>query len=359
MCMLTSLLVTMATGSVARVALVTGGTKGIGLGIARGLGEANYRVHLTGRTAHGPTGSLEAAASAVRAAGGEAVVHQCDHSNPSAIQALFDEVLKMEPDGIDLCVHAMMQTEACAAHTLLIIPCRIAVRRLVNNVYPAVDILGDTLRSGKTKFWQLPATTFADVNDVGLTAHYTASAIYAKAMVPKGRGLIIQVSSPGGLFYFFTAAYSTGKAALDRMTTDLAHELRGTGLGCVGLYPGMVATEKFEAFAKEGVAGITTEALQATGETPLYSGRAVAKLAEDAFSSAARLEALSGTIQWTAEVAVAHDIKDEKGRQPLSSRSLRRVTGLDFLPASWVVPWFVLRFLSPKYPSTKTVKGEL
>ena len=181
--MLTSLLVTMATGSVARVALVTGGTKGIGLGIARGLGEANYRVHLTGRTAHGPIEALRLQQVLCVQLGGEAVVHQCDHSNPSAIQALFDEVLKMEPDGIDQ-RHAMMQTQACAAHTLLIIPCRTAVRRLVNNVYPAVDILGDTLRSGKTKFWQLPATSFADVNDVGLTAHYTASAIYAKAMVP-------------------------------------------------------------------------------------------------------------------------------------------------------------------------------
>lgn len=304
-----------------RVALVTGATKGIGLGIARGLGEARYRVHITGRTESGP-GSLEAAAVAVTAAGGECITHVVDHSDDKAIASLFETVLSNEPDGIDL---------------------------LVNNVYPAVSMLGDAFRSGKMKFWELPASSFADVNDVGLTAHYTASAHYAKAMVPRKRGLIIQVSSPGGLFYFFTAAYSTGKAALDRMTTDLAHELRGTNVGCIGLYPGLVATEKFQGFAQEGLLGMTPESIEKDAETPLYSGRAVVKLADEAMASEEKLDALSGTIQWTAEVAVEHGLTDERGRQPLSSRTLRKVTGLGILPSSWVVPWFVLRWLSPRY----------
>jgi NAD(P)-dependent dehydrogenase (short-subunit alcohol dehydrogenase family) len=62
-----------AAASASRVALVTGATKGIGLGIARGLAEKQYRVHITGRTVSGP-GSLETAAEAIRAAGGECVV---------------------------------------------------------------------------------------------------------------------------------------------------------------------------------------------------------------------------------------------------------------------------------------------
>ena len=227
-----------------RVALVTGATKGIGLGIARGLGEASYRVHITGRTTGGP-GGLIAAAEAVRAAGGECITHSVDHTDPAAIETLFATVLAAEPEGIDL---------------------------LVNNVYPAVDALGEALAAGRTKFWQLEPSTFAETNDVGLGAHYIASALYAKAMVPRGRGLIVMVSSPAGLFYFFTAAYSTGKAALDRLTTDLAHELRGTGLGCIGLWPGLVATEKFQAFAERGLIGMTPDSLAKEGETPLYSG---------------------------------------------------------------------------------------
>lgn len=113
------------------------------------------------------------------AAGGECITHKVDHADSAAIASLFHEVFAAEPNGIDV---------------------------LVNNVYPAVSSLGDSFRSGKMKFWELPTSEFADVNTVGLTAHYTASAHYAKAMIPRGRGLIIQVSSPGGLFYFFTAA---------------------------------------------------------------------------------------------------------------------------------------------------------
>ena len=320
------------SASATRVALVTGATKGIGLGIARGLGEKAYRVHITGRSLTGE-GSLETAAAAVKASGGECVVHCVDHSDPAAIEALFERIKEAEPEGVDL---------------------------LVNNVYPAVNSLGDVLRSGKGKFWELPATTFADVNTVGLTAHYVASASYAKWMLPlKKDGLIVMVSSPGGLFYFFTAAYSTGKAALDRMTTDLAHELRGSAIGCVGLWPGLVQTEKFVGFAEEGLFGMTPDSLARDGETPLYSGRAVAALAEDARSSPARLDEISGTIQWSAEVALAHGFTDEHGRQPLSSRSLRKVAGLAWLPASWVVPWAILRFLSPRYPNTKPARDEL
>lgn len=104
---------------------------------------------------------------------------------------------------------------------------------------------------------------------------------------------------------------------------------------------------------------MTPESLDKDGETPLYSGRAVVKLADEARSGPDTLDALSGTIQWTAEVAVQHGLTDEKGRQPLSSRTLRKVTGLSFLPASWVVPWFVLRFLSPRYPKRDAEKSEL
>jgi NAD(P)-dependent dehydrogenase (short-subunit alcohol dehydrogenase family) len=104
------LLVALAMSSATRVALVTGATKGIGLGIARGLGEQKWRVHITGRTAKGE-GSLQAAAAAVKEMGGECITHKVDHSDPESISMLFETVFAAEPDGVDL---------------------------LVNNVYPAV-----------------------------------------------------------------------------------------------------------------------------------------------------------------------------------------------------------------------------
>jgi len=304
-----------------RVAVVTGATKGIGLGIARGLGEAGWRVHVTGRTATGP-GSLDAAVAAIQAAGGEGVAHVVDHSDSTAVSSLFERVFAAETDGVDL---------------------------LVNNCYPSVSSLGDTLRTGVSKFWQLPPSAYADTNDVGVTAHYEASVHYAREMVPRGRGTIVMVSSPGGLFYFFTAAYSTGKAALDRLTTDLAHELRGTGVGCLGLYPGLVATEKFQEFAEEGLWNLSQQKLEKAGETPLYSGRAVAALAADC-ADPARQRAFSGTVQWTGELALRYGLTDERGRRPLSGRTLSVLLGARWLPDSWVVPWWVLRLMSPRYP---------
>ena len=87
------------------------------------------------------------------------------------------------------------------------------------------------------------------------------------------------------------------------------------------------------------------------GETLLYSGRAVAALADEVASSAGRAEELSGTIQWSAELAVRYGFTDEQGRQPLSARTLRRAVSAQWLPVSWVVPWWLLRLISPRYPA--------
>ena len=45
-------------------------------------------------------------------------------------------------------------------------------------------------------------------------------------MVPRGRGLIVNISSSGAQEYAWHVAYGVGKAALDRLTADSAHELR-------------------------------------------------------------------------------------------------------------------------------------
>ena len=49
-------------------------------------------------------------------------------------------------------------------------------------------------------------------------------------MVPRGDGIIVNISSPGGLTYLFNTAYGVGKAAQDRMSQDFNMELKGTGV---------------------------------------------------------------------------------------------------------------------------------
>jgi len=62
-------------------------------------------------------------------------------------------------------------------------------------------------------------------------------------MVSRGAGIIVNISSPGGLRYLFNTAYGVGKAAQDRMSQDFNVELKGTGVYALAVWPGAVKTE--------------------------------------------------------------------------------------------------------------------
>ena len=65
-------------------------------------------------------------------------------------------------------------------------------------------------------------------------------------MTENKTGLIINVSSGGGLRYLFNVAYGVGKAACDRMAADCAIELKKHNVAMVSLWPGAVKTEKVQ-----------------------------------------------------------------------------------------------------------------
>ena len=62
-------------------------------------------------------------------------------------------------------------------------------------------------------------------------------------MVRRQGGLIVTISSIGGLRYFFNVSYGAGKAACDRIATDIAIELKGQNVASISLWPGPVRTE--------------------------------------------------------------------------------------------------------------------
>ena len=66
---------------------------------------------------------------------------------------------------------------------------------------------------------------------------------YNRIMTKNKCGLIVNVSSTGGLTYLHNVAYGVGKAALDRMTQDTAIELKRHNVHVIGLWPGPVKTE--------------------------------------------------------------------------------------------------------------------
>jgi NAD(P)-dependent dehydrogenase (short-subunit alcohol dehydrogenase family) len=123
---------------------------------------------------------------------------------------------------------------------------------------------------------------------------------------------MINVSSPGGQVYHFSACYGAGKAGLDRLTADMAVELEPKGIPAIVLYPGSVATE----FIRDAAKGREMDLSQA--QTPLLVGRtAAALLASD------DLMKRSGTIQWVEDLAEEFDVVDENGTRPTEGYARR------------------------------------
>ena len=282
-----------------KIALVTGATRGLGKGIATGLGEAGATVYITGRTlAASPetTGSLEETAAAVDQAGGVAIALQVDHSDDDQIKALFDRIQADQNGQLDL---------------------------LVNNAYAGVP----AIRSAYGKpFWEADPNFWDACNGVGLRSHYVASVYAARLMVPHRRGLICTLSSWGGLSYLFGVPYGVGKAACDRLAADMAVELKPHQVTSLSIWPGIVGTELMTQFAAEMGLGDGSDAQAGAikdhynWETPLLTGRAIAALAADA-----NVLRRTGQVQIVAEWAREYGVVDAGGDRPASLRSLRFV----------------------------------
>jgi dehydrogenase/reductase SDR family protein 1 len=256
------------------VAVVTGATRGIGRGIAQALGELGATVWVTGRSSGSGELTVEGTARLVDRAGGHGVPVQCDHGDDRQIAALFERV-SSEAGSIDV---------------------------LVNNVFKIPD---PPVWSGG--FWQHPVGIWDDQVGIGLRAHYVASWHAAPLLFAAAPGsVILNVSSPGGQSYHFSASYGAGKAGLDRLTADMALELHDHGVAAVALYPGWVATE----FAANWADRLGRDL--STAQTPLLVGRTAAALV----SSPDILER-SGTIQRVDALAVEFGITEE--RQPANA----------------------------------------
>ena len=197
-----------------KVAVVTGTSKGIGKGVAEGLGEAGCIVYLTGRSTSSddPPAPLtvEATAKAVNAFGGTGIPCVLDHNNDDEVRALFERVEK-EQGRLDI---------------------------LVNNVYQ----IPNPPAMGKG-FWEHPISVWDDQCGVGLRGYYVASVLGAPMMVRQKSGLIVNISSRGGREYVFSASYGVGKAGVDRMAQDFAVELKDHNVAALSLSPSKVKTE--------------------------------------------------------------------------------------------------------------------
>ena len=195
-----------------RVIVVTGASRGAGKGIALGLARPGTTIYVTGRTVDegdAPLpGTVSATAAEITARGGVGIPVVCDHSQDDQVEELFARV-RREHGRLDL---------------------------LVNN---ALAVHDDLTRPGP--FWKKPLSLQV-VLDVGTRSTYVASWYAAPLLVAAGGGLVVNTSSFGGTCYMHGPAYGAGKAAVDKMAHDMAHDFRPFGVAAVSLWMGMLKT---------------------------------------------------------------------------------------------------------------------
>jgi dehydrogenase/reductase SDR family protein 1 len=265
-----------------KVALVSGASRGIGKGIALGLGEAGATVYITGRTVEEGEaavklpGTIHRTAEEVTKLGGKCIAIRCDHKNDEEVKSVFQQI-QAEQNRLDI---------------------------LVNNVWGGYEHFNDDTEFWKEKgFWTTPLSRWDKSFQAGVRAHYVASVLAAPIMIAQRSGLIINIS-------FFAAqrndkgvTYGVAKSADDRMASCMAYELREHNVAVVSLYPGLVRTESVMKAAQYFDLS--------NSESPQFIGRVIAALAIDP-----DLMNKSGQILVAAAVAQEYGVKDVDGKQP-------------------------------------------
>jgi dehydrogenase/reductase SDR family member 1 len=255
-----------------KVAVVTGATKGVGRGIARELAQHGAWVFVTGRSAPDHE-RLDERIVAIR----------CDHREDLLVDAAFQRVVR-EAGAIEI---------------------------LVNSVWGGYErMIEDGAFTWPKPFWEQPLWRWDAMFGAGVRAHYQASQLVAPSMIGRGRGLIVNISSWPAQKYIGNVAYGVSKAATDKMTADMAIELKPHGVAVVSLYPGLVRTEKVMAAAQW--------LDLSNSESPDFIGRAVVALATD-----------PDVMRHTGKVLVAASLAHEYGFTDVDGKTPRPLTLAD------------------------------
>ena len=265
-----------------KVAVVTGASRGVGKGVALGLGEAGAVVYITGRSADEKQdveklgGTVFSTAEAVTALGGKGIALHCDHREDSQVEDAFKRIAK-ESKRIDV---------------------------LVNNAWGGYE----KMREGRVftyfkPFWEQPFWRWDAMFDAGVRAAYTSSAFAARMMTKKKSGLIVNISFWSAQVYMNNTQYGVSKAAVDKMTEYMAHELKKYKVAVVSLYPGLVRTESVLRASKHFD--------MSNSESPQFIGRVIAALASDR-----NIMKKSGQVLVAAQEALEYGIQDIDGKQP-------------------------------------------
>ncbi len=274
-----------------KVALVAGGTRAAGRGIAVALGAAGATVYVTGRSSGANRSemdrpeTIEETAGMVDDAGGRGIPVRVDHLEPDEVRALVQRI-DDEQGRLDV---------------------------LVN------DIWGATTMEWDATVWESNLDVGLRMWRLGVETHAITNHFALPLLIREPGGLVGEVNDGTDEYnatnYRVSFFYDLAKAAVGRMAFALAHELGPHGATAVSLSPGWLRSEAMlDGFGVTEANWLDATVAQphfAISETPTYVGRAVAALAGDPDRARWNGQSLSA-----GQLAKVYGFTDVDGSQP-------------------------------------------
>jgi NAD(P)-dependent dehydrogenase (short-subunit alcohol dehydrogenase family) len=271
-----------------RVAVVAGGTRGAGRGIAVELGAAGATVYVTGRSSRGVRSPLdrpetiEETADLVSGAGGTGIAVRVDHSRATDVAALAERI-RRDHGGLDV---------------------------LVDDVWG-----GDPLTEWDTPFWRLDLARVEQLWQQAVVTHLVTCQHLVPLLLDRRRGLVVEVTDGTGDHYRGSLGYDLVKTAVNRLAFAMAEELRPHGVTALAITPGFLRSEAmlelFGVTEQNWRDGAERDPHFAASETPRFVGRAVAALAADP-----DVAARAGLVHTSWDLGEEYGLTDVDGRRP-------------------------------------------
>jgi NAD(P)-dependent dehydrogenase (short-subunit alcohol dehydrogenase family) len=274
-----------------KVAVVAGGTRGAGRGIAAMLGEAGATVYVTGRSVSGNLSdmgmpeTIEETAKMVSVGGGIGIPVRVDHTVEDEVKELFERVKREQAGRLDI---------------------------LVNDVWG-----GDMLTEWNKPFWEHSLQKGLLMQQRAVHSHMITSHYGVLLMVERGQGLVIEITDGTGYNYRESLYYSLAKISTIHLAEAMAGDFRrhNMNISAISLTPGFLRSElvleHFGVTEENWKDGIKKDPHFAKSETPFYIGRAVVALASDP-----NVGEKSGKVLSSGGLAREYGFTDIDGTQP-------------------------------------------
>jgi NAD(P)-dependent dehydrogenase (short-subunit alcohol dehydrogenase family) len=275
-----------------QVAVVAGGTRGAGRGIAVSLGAAGATVYVTGRSTKGHLATpgrpetIEETVDLIQKFGGRGIALRVDHTVEREVRRLFDRVSREQHGRLDI---------------------------LVNDIWGSEE-----LTEWGTPPWKMSVSKGLEMLERAVHSHLITSRYGIPLMVRRRRGLVVEITDGDHDHYRGSFYYDLVKSTVIRIARNLAEEFdeaRLAGLTALAVTPGFLRSEyildQFGVTERNWRNARSKVAHFHASESPYYIGRSIVALAADP-----RVHQKAGKVIGTWDLAREYHFTDLDGSQP-------------------------------------------